>query len=110
MTKVRGGRQAYDQLLADLQIVYAALRDITNHSTSVRLVEGAAEDGTVAVRAAIDLVKEVLGPMLERRDRTFAADIDALTQRMSALETRVTQLDLERRGIVPFRDGKQERG
>ena len=117
MTKIRGGKQAYDQLLADLQVVKTALRDIDDHAHIVRLVKSMADDGLIAVRSLETLITNVVGPMLERRDRHAVADIAEFERRLheqewriAALETHVAQLELERRGVAVFPDRKQERG
>jgi hypothetical protein len=109
MTKIRGGRTALDRLIADLQVFRSAARDILDYSTNVRLVEDAARDILCVERDLAAFVNETLEPMLERVERRAPYEVAELERRIAALEARVTQLDLERRGVVPFPDRKQER-
>lgn len=108
MTKIRGGRQAYDQALADLQVVETALRDAKSYSTRPKLVEDVADDGLLAVRVLRSLVIDVIGPMLERRERAGAGDLEDLIARVARLESLIAEMQHERRGVTPFR--KHERG
>ena len=110
MTKIRGGKQAYDQLLTDLQVIETALRDAKHYATRAKLVEDVADDGLHAVRVLRDLVRDVIGPMLERRDRAGAHDLEDLIGRVAQLEAQVAELLRERRNVVPFPERKQQEG
>ena len=117
MTKTRGGKQLLDELKVIRDLVRDAGRTNTDYPTIAKLVEDTGRD-LLHIASDLNGLIERLSPMLERIEQRIApqeiADLEVrLTtqdRRIAALESRVTQLDLERRGVTPFRDVKHERG
>lgn len=110
MTKIRGGRQAFEQLLADFQMMRRALSDIRRHSTVASLVEDVADDGLAAAKSADVLINDIIGPMLERRDRAGSRDLADILERLAELEVRLADVEREQRALPQLREVKRERG
>ena len=117
MTKIRGGRSLLDDLRAVHDQVREAGHTNIEHATVVRLTEETGRD-LLDIARELDRLIVLLDPLLDRvQQRANARDLLTVKQqlheherRMAALEARVTQLDLERRGVTPFPERKQERG
>jgi hypothetical protein len=111
-----------------LRSIEREAHDIQEYSINVRLVEDAAarilrllpsllrqiEETTDDIMAVTDdlsaYIDDKLDPLLERVDARTAVRDEDLEKRVIALEIRIAELELERRGVVPIRRAKEGGG